>query len=107
MNKLKTSDILLPPLRRKLGILGEQLRLARLRRQYSMRQVSERAGISLSSVEKIEKGSPSVSFGAYAQVLFALGLDNDILLLAKDDALGRQIQDMGLLVRKRAPKNHT
>jgi len=104
MNKLKTSDILLPALRRKLGVLGEQLRLARLRRQFSMRQVSERAGISLSTLEKIEKGSPSVSFGAYAQVLFILGLDGDILLLAKDDELGRRIQDMGLSARKRAPK---
>ena len=104
MDKLKTSDILLPSLRRKLGVLGGQLRLARLRRQHSMRQISERAGISLSTLEKIEKGSPSVSFGAYAQVLFVLGLDADILLLAKDDELGRRIQDMGLSARKRAPK---
>lgn len=107
MTKLKVADILLPAQRRKMGILGEQFRMARLRRQYSMKQVGERAGISLSSLEKIEKGSPSVSFGAYAQVLFALGLDSDILLLAKDDELGRRIQDMELLVKKRAPKKRT
>lgn len=52
----------------------------------------------------IEKGAPTVAIGSYLQVLFVLGLENDFLLLAKDDVLGRKIQDVGLVVKKRAPK---
>jgi len=33
-------------------------------------------------------------------------LDKDLLLLAKDDALGRQIQDLNLITRKRAPRRN-
>jgi len=31
-------------------------------------------------------------------------MDKDLLLIAKDDRLGRQLQDMGLLTRKRASR---
>ena len=67
--------------------------------------IAERAGISRATLWNIEKGSPSVSMGAYAAVLHALGgMDRDLLLVAKDDVLGRKLQDLGLLPKKRAPK---
>jgi len=53
---------------------------------------------------QVEKGLSSVSFGTYAQILFVLGLEKDLQLIAKDDILGRKLQDIGLLVGKRAPK---
>lgn len=53
---------------------------------------------------KVEKGLPTVSIGIYLRVLYALQLDDDILLLAKDDKLGRALQDMGLKNRQRATK---
>ena len=49
------------------------------------------------TVSKVEHGDPTVSMGVYARVLFALNLENDITLLAADDALGRQLQDAELL----------
>ena len=67
--------------------------------------MSERAGISRASLRKVEKGDPSVAMGIYAAVLHALNnLDKDLLLVAKDDELGRQIQDLNLIIRKRAPR---
>jgi len=69
-----------------------------------MHQVAERANISRSTLWNIEKGDPGVSIGNYYQVLITLGLGDDLLLLARDDVLGRKIQDLGLLVKKRAPK---
>jgi hypothetical protein len=42
--------------------------------------------------------------GAYVQVLLAIGIVDDVLLIAKDDVLGRKLQDLNLPVRKRAPK---
>ena len=83
--------------------MGEQIKLARLRRSVSIELVAERAGVSRQSVASVEKGSHSVAIGIYANVLLALGLQSDILQIAKDDILGRTLQDQGLKIRKRAP----
>ena len=99
----KKSTVLLPKTLKKLSLMGEQIKLARLRRNITEDLVAERAGLSRATVWKIEKGDPSVSMGAYASVLIALGgLDDDLLLIAKDDKLGRTLQDLGLKVAKRA-----
>ena len=88
-----------------LSQMGEQIKLARLRRQIPADLVAERAGISRATLWAVEKGAPTVSMGTYAAVLHALnGLDRDLLLIAKDDELGRKLQDLNLITRKRAPK---
>ena len=88
-----------------LSQMGEQIKLARLRRQIPADLVAERAGISRATLWSVEKGSPTVAMGTYAAVLHALnGLDKDLLHIAKDDELGRKLQDLNLLTRKRAPK---
>ena len=85
--------------------MGEQIKLARLRRRLSAELVAERADISRATLWNVEKGSPSVAIGIYAAVLHALGnMDSDFLLVAKDDELGRTLQDLELPVRRRAPK---
>ena len=95
----------LPQTRKILSTMGEQIKLARLRRNLSVDLVSERSGISRATLWNVEKGSPSVSIGVYAAVLHALNnMDSDLLLIAKDDELGRKLQDLALPVRKRAPK---
>ena len=66
-------------LEQKMLIVGEQIRLARLRRNLSIAQVAERATC-------------------------ALQLDDDILLLAKEDAMGKALQDLNLKKRERASK---
>ena len=95
---------LLPRLTKILEGLGEDIKLARLRRKYSMEQVAERAGIARSTLWQIEKGRPNVSMGYYAQVLFVLGLEKNLSAIAADDVLGRKLQDAEILVKKRAPK---
>ena len=98
------SIILLPTASKILTQLGEDIKLARLRRKLSTEQVSERAGISRSTLWQIEKGTPSVAMGAYLQVLFVMGLEKNFLNIANDDTLGRKLQDADLLVKKRAMK---
>jgi transcriptional regulator with XRE-family HTH domain len=95
---------LLPKTERILHTLGENIRLARLRRRLTTIQLSERAGISRSTLYAVEKGTPGVSLGSYMQVLHVLGLEKDLLSVAQDDELGRKLQDAGLLTKKRAPK---
>ncbi len=87
-----------------LATLGENIKLARLRRKLSVRSMAERAGVATSTFGNIENGSPSVSLGNYLQVLSVLRLEEDLLLIADKDPVGRQIQDAGLMVKKRAPK---
>ena len=91
-------------LEEKMKIVGEQIKLARLRRNLSVAQVAERATCSPLTVARIEKGTPTVAIGIYLRVLYALQLDDDILLIAQQDALGRQLQDLALTNRKRASK---
>jgi transcriptional regulator with XRE-family HTH domain len=96
--------VILPKLARILTGLGENIKLARLRRKLTSEQVCERAGIGRSTLWMIEKGSSTVSMGAYAQVLFTLGMEQDLLKLAADDVVGRRLQDAGLETKKRGPK---
>ena len=101
----KKATVILPKTQVILEQMGEQIRLARLRRHLSAELVAERAGISRMTLSNIEKGSPSVAIGSYAAVLHALnGMDSDLLLVAKDDELGRKLQDLELPTRRRAPK---
>jgi len=85
--------------------VGENLRLARLRRHLSALQVADRAGISRSTLQSMEKGSPSVSIGNLLQVMVVLGLEKDFPKLAAADPLGRKLEDARLTkTRQRAPK---
>ena len=86
-----------------MKIVGEQIKLARLRRNLSRAQVAERAMCSELTEARVEKGSPTVAIGIYLRVLYALQLEDDILFIAKEDKLGKELQDIALL-RKRASK---
>ena len=81
-------------LEQKMQIVGEQIKLARLRCNFSVAQIAERATCSPLTVSRVEKGAPIVSIGIYLRVLYALQLEDDILHLAKDDELGRRLQDL-------------
>ena len=99
----KKSQIL-PSIAKILREFGENIKLARLRRKLSAEQVAERAKISRPTLLSIEKGLPGVAIGSYAQVLFVLNLEKDLLKVAVDDTLGRKLQDAELTVKERAPK---
>ena len=95
----------LPPLpvRRSLKKFGHDIKNARLRRNIPMSLLAERAGISLSTLTAIQKGSASVNIGAYAAVLYGLGfglpleniidIRNDIQgLIFEEDKLPQRIR---------------
>ena len=84
--------------------LGENIHLARLRRDLTSEQVAERAGISRNTLIKIERGDEGVAIGMFFRVLIVLGLQDDLLLIARDDVLGRKLQDIGLTTPRRASK---
>ncbi len=101
---VQTKTILLPRQQRLLAKLGENIRLARLRRDLSAEQVAERAGIGRSTLTRLEQGNEGVSINIYIKVLTVLGLDGDIAKVAEDDIVGRRLQDAKLVTRSRASK---
>lgn len=94
-------SILLPSTDKILKELGENIKLARKRRQLSGMQVAERAGIARSTLQLIEKGEAGVAMSSYLLVLFVLGLEKDLLKVGSDDPLGRKLQDADLLSQKK------
>ncbi|MEI3127040.1 MAG: helix-turn-helix transcriptional regulator [Odoribacter splanchnicus] len=102
MTKSTMGNKLTRKLEQKMQIVGEQIRLARLRRNLSIAQVAERATCSPLTVSRIEKGVPTVTIGIYLRVLYALQMDDDILLIAKEDAMGKALQDLKSKKRERA-----
>jgi transcriptional regulator with XRE-family HTH domain len=103
----KTTPSLVPRVARLLDGLGAHLKLARLRRKYSAEIVAQRAGITRRTLSKVEQGDPTVALGVYARVMQVLRLEDDLALLAKDDELGRKLQDAGISTKLRAPKRVT
>lgn len=93
---------LLPKQQRMLQEVGSQIKLARLRRNITSQEMAQRTSLGRNTIVKIESGDESVAMGNYFRVLIALGLDLDILAIAKDDVLGRKLQDAKLLPKQRA-----
>jgi len=100
----RKSPPLFPQEQRTLSELGERLRLARKRRRLSSAAVAGRAGISRTTLYKVEAGDAGATLGSYVRVLAVLGLEGDINLLADDDRLGRKLQDLALEPKRRTPR---
>ena len=91
------------PVRRALRKLGQDIRDARVRRRISTTVMAERASISRTTLNKVEKGEPGASMGSYAVVLFVLGMADRIgeLVDVKSDTLGLELQEERLPQRIR------
>ena len=101
---MKVEQVIMPKNLKLLTALGENIKLARLRRKLTAEQVADRAGMGRKTLYNIEMGSPSVSMGNYLQVLFVLGIQNDLINIAANDPLGRKLQDAGMVINKRGSK---
>lgn len=97
----KRSAVVFPKNRNVLEQLGENIKLACKRRGYTQVQIAERTGLSRLTVRKIEQGEPTVSIGHYVAVLSVLGLVEDLTQVANDDELGRKLQDIKLMAKRK------
>ena len=92
----KKTAALLPGTDDLLSQFGARLRLARLRRRLSAKQVAERAGMAPMTLRSLERGGSGVTIGAYLAVMQVLGIERDLDLLGKADPVGRELQDAQL-----------
>ncbi|MEP7099024.1 MAG: helix-turn-helix domain-containing protein [Burkholderiales bacterium] len=92
----KKTAALLPATDELLRLFGERLRLARLRRRLSAKQVADRAGMAPMTLRSLERGGSGVTIGAYLAVMQVLGIEKDLDLLGKADPVGRELQDAQL-----------
>ena len=104
MDVMRKSLLRLPiPVGRALRKLGHDIRDARRRRRIPVAIMAQRASISRMTLNKVEKGEPGVSMGAYATVLFILGMAERLADLAdpRHDAVGMALEEEHLPQRIR------
>ena len=94
------------PVLKALRKLGQDINDARRRRRITVELMAERAGVSRSTIGKIEKGDPTTSMGGYGAVLFVLGMEKRIgeLVDSAHDLIGRRLEDENLPQRIRMPR---
>lgn len=95
------------PVRRALLKLGKDIREARIRRRIPTAILAQRAQMTRMTLYKIERGESGVSMGAYASVLFVLGLDDRLAGIAdvRTDEVGLALEEERLpkRIRLRSP----
>lgn len=62
--------------------LGADLAVARLRRKESLRTWAKRLGVTLSTLQRLEAGDPTVSIGIVASALWLINRDGELGMLA-------------------------
>lgn len=100
----KSKSILFPKQEKIIDELGQNIKLARLRRGFTAEQVAERAGIARSTLSKLENGDSGVSVETLLKVLYTLGLEDDLGRVAFSDEFGRNLQDSRLLNGRKTKK---
>jgi len=91
----------LPHIEKQMTALGQRLREARLRRGISTLLFAERMNVSRDTLNRLEKGDPTIAMGTYVRALRVLGLAKDLDKLALDDDLGRKLQDLKMPIARK------
>ena len=100
---MKKTSVIPIPVNKALKTLGQNIKEARIKRRLTLELVAERAGISMLTLRMLEKGSPTVSMGIYAKVLFVLGLVENLYEIANPDKdeVGKVLESENLPKRVR------
>jgi DNA-binding XRE family transcriptional regulator len=106
MKKSRLQATIPIPVKRALNKLGQDIKDGRRRRRISTQMMADRAFISRTTLNKVERGDAGVAMGIYATVLFILGLSDRLKDLAdfQHDQVGRVLEEEFLPKRIRRSK---
>jgi len=108
VNMGRSQSTVMPPIpvKRALYKLGRDICDARRRRRIPTAIMAERASISRTTLNKVEKGEAGVALGIYASVLFVLGMVDRLGNLADStiDQVGLELDEERLPKRIRRPR---
>jgi transcriptional regulator with XRE-family HTH domain len=109
MNAIQPASALPPRILRSLVKLGRDIEVARKKRRLTIAALCERAGISAPLYARLVAGAPGTSVGAYAMVLFALGMGTpfDAMMDPASDDTGLLLEEERLPKRVRNPRKQT
>jgi transcriptional regulator with XRE-family HTH domain len=62
--------------------LGRNISIARKRRRLRQQDLAQRAGITIQTLRRVERGSLGTGLGAYVAALWAMGLDGPLAFVA-------------------------
>lgn len=85
MNVKKTDKALSNKLQQSLRKLGEQLKIARIKRKMTQQDVANLICSTKSTIHRLEKGEPGVGIGTLAAVLDVFQMEDSLLLIADPD----------------------
>ena len=70
----------------RIAQLGQRIRVARIRRGWSVADLASKAGINRNTLTALELGKPGTAVGVCFTVLWALGLDRSLDAVADPDS---------------------
>lgn len=88
-SKKSVNSLMAPEMLDRIRSLGLRIKQARINRKWRQEDVVSRSGLSRSTIESIEKGAPGTSISSYLHVLWVMGLDRELDLIA-DPGLDRE-----------------
>lgn len=86
--------------------LGQRVRIARIRRGWSVADLASKAGINRNTLTALELGKPGTAVGVCFTVLWVLGLDRTLNDVADPDAdlHGKALEDAKRPTRAGKPR---
>jgi transcriptional regulator with XRE-family HTH domain len=82
---LKFTEAAIQTVRSGANELGARIRVARKRRQLTLREAAARAGIAYDTARAVERGNPMTGVGAYLALIWVLGLEGELRSLLHPD----------------------
>lgn len=79
-----------------MSAFGERLRAARMRRRITTIVFAKRMDVSRDTLNRLEKGDPTIALGTYMRALHLLGLEKDFDVVARDEDFSRKLHELGL-----------